>query len=72
MAFVELGGGSEAPEESGATSDESMLEQHLRAFKRALDAGNFKQAAECFSAAQTEAGSAEPDADDEAPVDDEY
>jgi hypothetical protein len=65
MAFVELGGGPEAPEESGATNDESMLEQHLRAFKRALDAGNFKQAAECFSAAQTEASEGDTSAPDD-------
>ena len=59
-----LGAGSP---ESGEESDSggSMLEQHLGAFKRALDGGNMKQAASCFKAAIDEAsGEQEPDASD--------
>ena len=64
--FVDaLGGGEDsgsAPE--SGTADESMLEQHLRAFKRALDGGNMAKAADCFRAAMTEANSDEEGPDD--------
>jgi hypothetical protein len=62
--------GDDGPSEEGSdsTDDESMLEQHLKAFKRALDGGNFSKAAESFKSAMDEC-STEPDSDDSSPDD---
>lgn len=49
---IESLGGSDPSE----PPEGDMLEQHLSAFKRALDGGNMKQAASCFRAALDEAG----------------
>lgn len=52
-----------AGDDESSASESSMLEQHLSAFKRALDSGNMKSAASCFKAAMAEAGTdEEPDA----------
>lgn len=60
-----LGKGSEPDDAESSGSESSMLEQHLSAFKRALDSGNMKSAASCFKAAMAEAGTdEEPDAGD--------
>jgi hypothetical protein len=42
-----------------------MLEQHLRALKRALDSGNMKSAASCFRAAMMECDNEEPEEESE-------
>jgi len=49
-----LGDDGPSKESPDSTDDESMLEQHLRAFKRALDGGKFAQAADSFKAAMDE------------------
>jgi len=60
MGLIESLGEGSKPEASEAPQEEGMLEQHLRAFKRALDKGDFKQAAQCFSAAMTEGSEPDP------------
>lgn len=71
--FVKSLGASPGEEsESGATADESMLEQHLRAMHRAMGSGNFKQAATCFRAAKAEAEGEEEPASEGSELDEEY
>lgn len=60
-----LGLGKDDTGSDDSGDESSMLEQHLSAFKRALDSGNMKSAASCFKAAMAEAGGdAESDAGD--------
>lgn len=67
-----LGKGSEPNDAESSGSESSMLEQHLSAFKRALDSGNMKSAASCFKAAMAEAGTVEEPATGEGDEDTEY
>ena len=55
-------GDSDTTPDDGETPDDndgSPVEQHLRAMWRAGNAGNFKLAADCFSAATTAHGDAQ-------------
>lgn len=70
-----LGDDGPSKEGSDSTDDESMLEQHLRAFFRAGNAGKFAQAADCFKAAMDEhSGESESPSEDasESGESDEY
>lgn len=73
MALAEmLGKGAEPDEAESSGSESSMLEQHLSAFKRALDSGNMKSAASCFKAAMAEVDTDEEPAQGEGDGAEEY